>query len=179
MRPIFPNYSYQNGTYSYPSAGYLWGNSFYIGADVNNVNYLSINGGNSGQGVSLTVFGETNVSITYLARGTGNHNFNNTVMANSISATTGNVSVNTLGKGLIIKTGAGSRCGSATLVGGTLTLPNATITANSRVFLQMSTPSATPGMLTYSKSNGVSFTVNSSVGTDTSTFDYLIVELIP
>ena len=67
--------------------------------------------------------------------------------------------------------------GTAVLVGGTVTVADTTITANSRIILTSQVGGGTPGWLRVSaRSAGVSFTITSSSGTDTSTVGYLIIE---
>jgi hypothetical protein len=69
------------------------------------------------------------------------------------------------------------RRGTATLTAGSVTVADATVTANSEIYLNHRTPGGTPGWLRVSsRSNGVSFTVTSSSGTDTSVIGYWMVE---
>lgn len=83
----------------------------------------------------------------------------------------------TAGGGIGIAEGANARMGVATLVGGTVTVANTSVTANTRVFLTAQTSGAAPGALRVSaRTAGTSFTVTSSSGTDTSQFAYLLVE---
>lgn len=66
--------------------------------------------------------------------------------------------------------------GRAVLVGGTVTVADASVTANSRIFVCGAVDGGTPGWLRVSaRSAGVSFTITSSSGTDTSTVDWLII----
>ena len=66
--------------------------------------------------------------------------------------------------------------GRAVLVGGTVTVADASVTANSRIFVCGAIDGGTPGWLRVSaRSAGVSFTVTSSSGTDTSSVDWLII----
>jgi hypothetical protein len=89
----------------------------------------------------------------------------------------GEIIITTLGKGLSIKEGSNARMGTATLVGGTLTVNTTAVTANSRIFLTCQTPGGTPGFLYVSaRSASTSFTITSGSGTDTSTVAWLIVE---
>lgn len=78
--------------------------------------------------------------------------------------------------GVRIKTGANKTMGSAVLVGGTVTVNNTTVTANSILFLTRSATGGTVGHLSYTISAGASFTINSSSATDTSTINWLLVE---
>lgn len=96
-----------------------------------------------------------------------------------VNSSTGNVLVSTIGKGLQVKTGTNAKIGTAVLVGGTKTVANTSVTANSRIFLQDSANGGTPGILSYTKSAGVGFTINSANALDTSTIDWFIVESIP
>lgn len=92
----------------------------------------------------------------------------------------GQIRAATIGTGLSIKTGTNAKIGTATLVGGAATVSNTSVTSNSRIFLCSNTDGGTPGWLRVSaKSNGTSFTITSSSGTDTSTVAWLIVESIP
>lgn len=98
--------------------------------------------------------------------------------AGNITAIAGDVVISTLGKGLQIKTGTSSRIGSATLVGGTVIVTNTSVTANTKVFFNRTLTGGTVGFLSATKSNGASFTLTSSSGTDTSTMDWMLVEAI-
>lgn len=68
--------------------------------------------------------------------------------------------------------------GRATLVGGTVTVSDTSVTANSRIFVSSAVDGGVPGWLRVSaRSAGVSFTILSSSGTDTSQVDWMIVNL--
>ncbi|MBX9392276.1 hypothetical protein K4749_01345 [Streptomyces sp. TRM72054] len=88
----------------------------------------------------------------------------------------GNLICDVAGKGLRIKEGANARMGVATLVAGTVTVSNTSVTANTRIILSRSTTGGTTGDLSYTVSAGTSFTINSSSGTDTSTVVWLLTE---
>jgi hypothetical protein len=76
-----------------------------------------------------------------------------------------------------VREGSNARMGVATLVGGTVTVANTSVTATSRIFLTAQTSGAAAGALRVSaRVAATSFTVTSSSGTDTSQFAYLIVE---
>jgi len=90
--------------------------------------------------------------------------------------TNGDVNINTKGK-LKLKEVADSPSGVVTLVGGTLTVNNANITANSRIFLTHQNNSGTVGFVTVSaRVAGTSFTITSSNALDTSDIAYFIIE---
>ncbi|MFJ2110632.1 glycosyl hydrolase family 28-related protein [Streptomyces sp. NPDC087850] len=81
------------------------------------------------------------------------------------------------GGGIAIAEGAGARMGVATLVGGTVTVANASITATSRIFLTCQAPGGTPGFLRVSaRTPGTSFTILSSSVTDTSVVAWHAIE---
>jgi len=66
--------------------------------------------------------------------------------------------------------------GRATLVGGIITVSDASVTTNSRIFVSSAVGGGTPGWLRISARNvGVSFTILSSSVSDTSQVDWMIV----
>lgn len=102
------------------------------------------------------------------------------VFTGNVTASTGNILISTLGKGVQVKTGTNSKIGTAVLVAGTVTVANTSVTANSRIILTSQTDGGTPGFLRVSaKTIGTSFVIKSSSTTDTSTVAWYIVESIP
>jgi hypothetical protein len=92
----------------------------------------------------------------------------------------GIVRVAALGSGLEIAEGSNARMGIATLVGGAVVVSTTEVTANSRIFITSQVDGGTPGWLRISaRSNGVSFTITSSSGSDTSQVAWMIVEPAP
>lgn len=88
-----------------------------------------------------------------------------------------NIAVLRAGDGVQIKEGSNAKMGTATLVAGTATVLNTSVTANSRIFLTSNVDGGTPGFLRVSaKTASTSFVITSSSGTDTSTVAWLIVE---
>lgn len=76
-----------------------------------------------------------------------------------------------------LEDGSNKAMGVATLVGGTVTVANTKVTANSRIFLTSQTDGGAPGSLRISaRVAGTSFTITSTSGTDTSTVAYMILE---
>lgn len=73
----------------------------------------------------------------------------------------------------------GQRAGNATLVAGTVTVTNATVTANTAILHSVKTAGGTPGTVGYSVVSGTSFTLTSSSGSDTSVINYKLIELNP
>lgn len=73
--------------------------------------------------------------------------------------------------------GTNTRAGNATLVGGTITVANTSVGANTLVILTRKTSGGTIGTaITYTISNGTSFTITSDNILDTSTFSYMLIE---
>ncbi len=71
-----------------------------------------------------------------------------------------------------------ARRGNATLVGGTITVTNATVTANTAVMITRKTSGGTIGTaLTYTLSAGTSFTITSDNVLDTSTLTWNLMEI--
>lgn len=89
----------------------------------------------------------------------------------------GNLKISTVGKGLYVKEGTNATMGTATLVGGTVTVSTTKVTANSRIIYSVQTAGGTQGFLSVSaRSAGTSFTLTSTSGTETSTVAWMIVE---
>lgn len=84
--------------------------------------------------------------------------------------------VGTAGKGLRVKEGSNARMGQSTLVGGTVTVSNTSVTANTRIFVSRYSSGGTLGDLSTSIVVGTSFTIQSSSGTDTSVINWMLVE---
>lgn len=84
----------------------------------------------------------------------------------------------TAGSTFSIASGSNQRAGNLTLVAGTQTVSNTTVTANTIVQLTRKTSGGTIGTaITYTLSAGTSFTVTSDSILDTSTFSYLLIEV--
>lgn len=90
----------------------------------------------------------------------------------------GNLSLSTVGKFIQYKSGTGQRAGNATLVGGTVTVTNTSVTANTVITLSPKTAGGTLGNLTYTLSAGASFTINSDSILDTRVISYELVEVV-
>lgn len=87
------------------------------------------------------------------------------------------LNLGTDGGGIAIAEGANARMGVATLVGGTVTVANTSVTATTRIFLTSQADGGAPGFLRVSaRVAATSFTITSGSGTDTSTVAYLLVE---
>lgn len=84
-----------------------------------------------------------------------------------------------VGKVLNIASGSNQRAGNLTLdTGGTVTVNNTTVTANTHVILTRKTSGGTPGTNhTYTLSAGNSFTVTSDQPLDRSVYTYFLIEV--
>ena len=88
----------------------------------------------------------------------------------------GNVQMTTAGNKLKIATGPNASMGTATLVGGTVTVSTTAVSSSSTIFLTCDTPGGTQGFLSRGTIvNATSFVINSSSGTDTSTVNWIII----
>lgn len=91
--------------------------------------------------------------------------------------TAGNLLVQTVGAGLRIKEGSNAKQGVATLVAGTVTVANTSVTATSRIQLTGNSDGGTPGWVRVSaRVVGTSFTITSSSAADTGTVAWSIFE---
>jgi hypothetical protein len=96
-----------------------------------------------------------------------------------VAVSTGSLDVSTAGQGLRVKAGLNCKMGTGVLVAGSAVVANTSVTANSEIFVQDTGTggAASLGSLAVSAIvPGTSFTVTSSLITDTSTFNYLIME---
>jgi len=97
--------------------------------------------------------------------------------ANTISANTADLRVGTVGRGLRVAEGSNAKQGVATLVAGTVTVANTSVTASSRIFLTSQADGGTPGFLRISaRTAATNFTITSSNAADTSVVAYQIFE---
>jgi hypothetical protein len=81
------------------------------------------------------------------------------------------------GKGFKVKEGTNARMGSVTLVAGTVTVANTSVTANTRIFLTVNSSSANQGFVyVNTRTAGTSFVIKSSNAADTCNVAYLLVE---
>ncbi len=108
---------------------------------------------------------DTDISITFTPKGTGDFVVDN-----------GNISITKGAAQLQVEGGAATDfIGTATLVGGTVTIANTFIVTTDRIFLSYTGALSASGQLTSSIIASTSFTITSSSGTDTSTVSYFIV----
>lgn len=163
----------------------------------------SSNGSATGLSVSnLTITGthtSTSATITNLTATTANEttavitnayvstaSISNLTTLATLNATnitsTGDITISTAGKGLVIKDNSNGRVGVATLNGGSpasVVVANNTVTTNTLIFLTRYGVNKTDPVSVGSITNGVSFTINSSHNADVDQVFWLLVEKIP
>lgn len=134
------------------------------------------NNGSNGSPNRIFVIG--NVANADLLFGTNNAEVGRFKANGDLLATTGNILINTAGKGLSVKSGSNARIGTGTLTAGTVTIANTSVTANTRVFLQDTTSGGLTnvGVLTAVTTAGTGFVVTSTLALDTSTFNWILME---
>lgn len=88
----------------------------------------------------------------------------------------GDVSISALGNGIRIAAGANGRLVKATLAGGTVTVANTSVTANTQIFVNHISIGANAGVLGYTLNPGVGFTINSTNAADANSVSCLLVE---
>lgn len=99
--------------------------------------------------------------------------------ANRLDVTTASLRIATVGRGLQIAEGANARMGVATLVAGTVTVANTSVTATTRIVLtvqSLGTVTSPKAVAVTAKTNGTSFVITSADATDTSVVLWLLLE---
>jgi hypothetical protein len=132
-----------------------------MNTDIGGVNALFLDGG------ITTLRGVTNLNL--ITPGVTAGTVSNGYVLRLSNSTEGAVEFSNLPGSIIT--------GTATLSSGAATVTNSSITATSRIFLTTQSVSGAHGFLhVVSRSNGVSFLVNSSNGGDNSSFAWMIVQ---
>lgn len=118
------------------------------------------------QGNAVEVFSVGPDGTTLLGQGAGTGSL---TMA-------GTLDINTAGRGISIKEGSNAKQGlTAAMSAGVVTTANTAVTANSRILYCQQSGTLT-GFVTCTRTAGTSFTLTSSVNTDTAVFAYEIFE---
>jgi hypothetical protein len=95
----------------------------------------------------------------------------------TVYATNSQIQAATAGYGYSVKSGSNCKMGTATLVAGTVTVSNTTVTSNSLIFLTAQSSSGTAGEIYISaKTVSTSFVITSTSSTDTRVVAWLIME---
>lgn len=112
-------------------------------------------------------------NITFL----NNSNITGPTPLASADTKTGNIIAFDIGKGLRVAEGTNAKMGTAILVAGSIIVSTTAVTANSRIFLTTQLLGGAAGFLSVTaRVPGISFTIGSSSGTDTSTVAWMLVE---
>jgi hypothetical protein len=99
------------------------------------------------------------------------------VLGYNLGADFGSVDVSVAGGGVKVAEGSNAKQGTAALVSGTVTVANTSVTASSRIFLTVNSPSGTVGVPYVSaRTPETSFTISSSSAADDSVVAYEIFE---
>jgi hypothetical protein len=104
--------------------------------------------------------------------GNGTHTFGGRVQIFNAG-----IKLATAGTLIEVQSGTNQRAGEATLVAGTVTISNTTVTANTRMQITRHTTGGTAGNTTYTTIASTSFTINSDNPLDTSTYSYFMYEV--
>lgn len=97
--------------------------------------------------------------------------------AHQLAVNNADLDINTIGRGLQIAEGTNARMGVTTLVAGSKTVANTTVTGNTRIFLSVQSAGGTQGFLSISSVTiGTNFTIHSTNAADTSVVAWLLVE---
>ena len=99
-----------------------------------------------------------------------------TATLGNITATNGNLSLATAGNKIIIATGANASVGtSAAMTAGAVTVSTTACSATAKIFYSRATTGGTPGNVSITAQDGTGFTLTSTSGTETSTFNWWII----
>lgn len=96
--------------------------------------------------------------------------------ANQLALGTADLLVNTAGRGVRVKEGSNAKQGTATLVAGTVTVANTSVTATSRILLTGQDNNVTGALRVSARVAGTSFTITSSNAADTGVVAFEIFE---
>ena len=127
------------------------------------INSFQVNGLTSAAGNnSLAVHNLTGTSNSLIVTNDGKTGLGVAAPAEKLEVA-GNVKLTTAGNKIFIATGANASAGTATLVGGTVTVNTTAVTTNSIFYVTCKTPIVTQGSYSVPTIvNGVSFTINST-----------------
>jgi hypothetical protein len=140
-------------------------------------------GGHTGNVGGLDIRTSSNRMV--LSDGAGNirayHNATNWLIGTVTDGSTGilqlsgSLGLNTAGNKLNIATGSNASVGTGTLSSGTATISTTAVTANSIIQVQLTSCSSCGTLYIGTVTAGTSFVVNSTNGSDASTFNYWII----
>lgn len=176
------NYSNSGYFMAQPAAGSstTWGYTvFQTGTNLAGPVFGLQSGYGTGNGTGSTIAFFTSTPTT---SGTANHGVaqRGQIDINGLVITV-DFKITTAGKGIYIKEGSNARMGTGTLIGGTATISNTSITANTRVFCFDTNGASLTNVGTLAEDLtarvvSTSFKINSTNVLDTSTFNWILFE---
>ncbi len=161
-----------------PTAFYIYGGSGSWIQLVSNSGAIVAIAGTAGEITASTTAGTTTLSLPSALTAPGSVTATTTLTASSgaITATNGNLVLGTAGNKLSIATGANASVGTtAAMSAGAVTTANTSVTTSSIILYARATGGGTQGNVEISAQTTGSFTLTSTSGSETSTFNYLII----
>lgn len=99
-----------------------------------------------------------------------------TATLGDITATNGNVVLGTAGNKLVIATGSNASVGTSdAMIAGAVIVATTACSATAKIFYSRATTGGTPGNVSITAQDGTGFTLTSTSGTETSTFNWWII----
>lgn len=146
-----------------------------VGTDLSGLNSNYIRTTTTGAGIPNALIIDVRTSGGYVVTLDGStKNFS---LVTSGASLGGNFTLLNTGNKILIKSGTNASAGTATLVGGTVTVNTTAVTANSIIHLTSQADGGTPGFLRITtKTAGTSFVITSSSASDTSTVGWWIMD---
>lgn len=137
-------------------------------------NTVTLTGATTGNSPTITTAGgNVDVGLTITTKGAGG------LVLQAATSSTGQISTSVAGKGFATKEGTNAKQGTATMVAGTVTVSNTSVTASSRIFLtaqSLGTVTAPKALAVTARTASTSFVITSADNTDTSVVAYEIFE---
>lgn len=161
-----------------PTAFYIYGGSGSWIQLVSNSGAIVAVAGTTGQVSVATTSGTATVSLPTALVAPGSVTASTTLTATSgaITASNGNLVLGTAGNKLMIATGANASVGvTAAMSAGVVTTANTSVTTSSIILYARATGGGTQGNVEISAQTTGSFTLTSTSGSETSTFNYQII----
>lgn len=133
---------------------------------------------NGNQANAITLWKDAGTTVAQIADGGAMRIGDATTPTDKLEVT-GNIALTTAGNKIKIKSGSNASVGSATLVGGTVTVNTTAVTANSQIFCTvqtLGTVSLAKPIAVTTKTAGTSFVITSADATDTSVISWWIID---
>lgn len=134
--------------------------------------------GTANQVTVNTVAGVATISLPVAIVAPGSVTATTTLTATlgNITATNGNLSLGTAGNKIVIATGTNASVGtSAAMTAGAVTVATTASSATAKIFYSRATTGGTPGNISITAQDGTGFTLTSTSNTETSTFNWWII----